>query len=223
MLEKVADEIESTGGRAWWRRLDVADPAGPAEFMAACQGELGHVHILVNNGHHKGDFLPLPQSNVDDWADIFAVNTYGPMRLIQAALPGMAAAGGGSIINVNSGAAVNSNPGLGAYSASKSALASLTRTLAGEIGGDNVRVNGVYVSSMVGDNVVSWGTGVAAEEGISFDDWFQRKQREEFALRRMPAPDDIADVVLFLASDLARSMTGQMLSANNGQWVVGPQ
>jgi NAD(P)-dependent dehydrogenase (short-subunit alcohol dehydrogenase family) len=223
MLDEVAQEIALLGGNAWWRRLDIADPAGPADFVEACQQDLGNVQILVNNGHHKGDFQPLPESNVDEWPEIFAVNTYGPMRLIQAVLPGMAREGGGSIVNVNSGAAVNSNPGLGAYSASKSALASLTRTLAGEIGADNIRVNGLYVSSMVGDNVISWGTSVAAAEGISFDEWFQRKQREEFALRRMPTTDDIADAVLFLVSDLARSMTGQNIAANNGQWVVGPQ
>jgi NAD(P)-dependent dehydrogenase (short-subunit alcohol dehydrogenase family) len=131
--------------------------------------------------------------------------------------------GGGSVVNVNSGAAVNSNRGLGAYSASKSGLASLTRTLALEVGVDNIRVNGLYVSSMVGDNVRSWGTEVAESQGITFDEWFERKQRDEFPLQRMPTPDDIADVVLFLASDMARSVTGQNISANNGQWVVGPQ
>jgi NAD(P)-dependent dehydrogenase (short-subunit alcohol dehydrogenase family) len=76
---------------------------------------------------------------------------------------------------------------------------------------------------MVGENVVTWGSEVAEKEGISFDDWLKRKEESEFALGRMPYPDDIAEVVAFLASDLARSLTGQNISANNGQWVVGPQ
>jgi NAD(P)-dependent dehydrogenase (short-subunit alcohol dehydrogenase family) len=222
-LQSVAAEIETMGATAWWRRLDLADPTGPAAFAAACAGDLGRIDVLVNNGHHKGDFLPLTNSDVDTWPDVFAVNTFGPMRFVQAVIPEMVKVGGGSIVNVNSGAAVNSNPGLGVYSASKSSLASLTRTLALEVGVQNIRVNGVYVSSMVGDNVVEWGSRVAAEEGRSFEEWFEAKQNAEFALRRMPTPGDIADVVLFLASDLARSITGQNLAANNGQWVVGPQ
>ena len=91
------------------------------------------------------------------------------------------------------------------------------------MGPDNIRVNGVYVSSMVGDNVIEWGSGVAAQEGITFEEWFDRKQKAEFALGRMPTPDAVAGVIVFLASELASTVTGQNMSANNGQWVVGPQ
>jgi NAD(P)-dependent dehydrogenase (short-subunit alcohol dehydrogenase family) len=223
MLESVASEVKEMGGEVWWERFDISDPNAAAPFVEGVKDHFKRIDILINNGHHKGDFLPLAQTDVDSWSEIFAVNTFGPMRLIQEVLPVMRQAGGGSIVNVNSGAAVNSNPGLGAYSASKSGLSSLTRTLALEVGVDNIRVNGLYVSSMVGDNVLSWGTEVADSLGITFDEWFEQKQREEFALQRMPTPDEIADVALFLASDMARSVTGQNISANNGQWVVGPQ
>ena len=223
MLESVASEVEQMGGDAWWQRFDISDPDAAPSFVKSVEDHFGRIDVLVNNGHHKGDFLPLALTDVNSWSDIFAVNTYGPMRLIQAVIPSMRRMGNGSVVNINSGAAVNSNPGLGAYSASKSGLASLTRTLALEVGVDNIRVNGLYVSSMVGDNVHSWGAEVAEAQGITFDEWFDKKQREEFALQRMPTPVEIADVVLFLASDLARSVTGQNISANNGQWVVGPQ
>jgi NAD(P)-dependent dehydrogenase (short-subunit alcohol dehydrogenase family) len=223
MLRKVADEITNAGGRAWWSRLDVSDPASPPAFVDGVVDAFGQIDVLVNNGHHKGDFTPLVESNVDEWPAIMAVNLTGPMRLMQACVPHMRARGGGSIINVNSGAAVNSNPTLGAYSASKSALASVTRTLALEVGPEDIRVNGVYVSSMVGDNVFEWGATMAEQEGISLDEWFERKQRTEFALGRMPTPDAIAGVMVFVASDLACTVTGQNISANNGQWVVGPQ
>ena len=223
MLRQVADEITEAGGRAWWSRLDVSDPASPQAFVDGVVEALGGVDVLVNNGHHKGDFKPLVESDVDGWPDILAVNLTGPMRLIQACVPHMRTGGGGSIVNVNSGAAVNSNPTLGAYSASKSALASITRTLALELGPDDIRVNGVYVSSMVGDNIFEWGSTQAAQQGITLEEWFERKQRTEFALGRMPTPDGVAGVVLFLASELACTVTGQNMSANNGQWVVGPQ
>ena len=211
------------GGEVWWQRFDISDPSAALSLVDGVVGRFGAVDVLINNGHHKGDFLPLAETDVNQWSDIFAVNTFGPMRLIQAVLPIMRRRSGGSVVNINSGAAVNSNRGLGAYSASKSSLASLTRTLALEVGVDNIRVNGVYVSSMVGENIQSWGTEVAESRGITFDEWFEEKQRDEFALQRMPTPDEIADVVLFLASDMARSVTGQNISANNGQWVVGPQ
>jgi NAD(P)-dependent dehydrogenase (short-subunit alcohol dehydrogenase family) len=81
----------------------------------------------------------------------------------------------------------------------------------------------VYVSSMVGDNIFEWGATQAAEQGITLDEWFERKQRSEFALGRMPTPDGVAGVILFLASELACTVTGQNMSSNNGQWVVGPQ
>jgi NAD(P)-dependent dehydrogenase (short-subunit alcohol dehydrogenase family) len=219
----VADEIEGQGHRCYWERLDVTDFAGAGAFVGNVVDRFGRIDVLINNGHHKGDFLPLSESPVEHWPDIFAVNTFGPMNLIQQVLGPMRSTGGGSIVNVNSGAAVNSTPGLGAYSASKSGLASLTRTLAQEVGPDNIRVNGVYVSSMIGDNLLSWGETVAKEQGISTEEWLEQKQRGEFALQRMPTPADIADVILFLATDLARAVTGQNISANNGQWVVGPQ
>jgi NAD(P)-dependent dehydrogenase (short-subunit alcohol dehydrogenase family) len=222
-LVSVASEIDSLGGRSYWQQRDIADLSGTREFVDSVLEEFGHIDILVNNGHHKGDFLPLSKSSVTSWPEIFAVNTFGPMQLIQEVLAPMRSGGGGAIVNVNSGAAVNSTPGLGAYSASKSGLASLTRTLALEVGCDNIRVNGVYVSSMMGDNLLSWGATVAHDRGITTEEWLETKQRDEFALQRMPAPEDIADVILFLSSDLSRSVTGQNISANNGQWVVGPQ
>ena len=120
-LETVAKEIEVLGRQVWWRRLDVADPSSIDMFVVGAAAAFGGLNVLVNNGHHKGDFLPLVESNVSRWPDILAVNLTGPMRMIQAAVPHLRGRGGGSIVNVNSGAAVNSNRGLGAYSASKSA------------------------------------------------------------------------------------------------------
>ncbi len=165
----------------------------------------------------------LAESDVGHWDDVFAVNLYGPMRIIQAAVPHLRAQGGGKIVNVNSGAVISSKPTLGAYSASKASLASITKTLALELGRAGIRVNGIYVSSMYGDNVRGWGASVAEAEGITFDEWFARKSEAEFATGTMPLPDEVAGVALFLASDLSISVTGQMISANNGQWVEGNQ
>jgi NAD(P)-dependent dehydrogenase (short-subunit alcohol dehydrogenase family) len=154
---------------------------------------------------------------------VFDVNLFGPMRLVKAVIPLMKTAGEGSIVNINSGAVISSNPGLGAYAASKSGLATVTRVLAQELGRDGIRVNGVSVSSMLGDNILEFGEGEAAKRGITVEQWLAEKSASEFALGRMPHPDDIADAVVFLASRLSRTLTGQNISANNGQWVTGPQ
>jgi NAD(P)-dependent dehydrogenase (short-subunit alcohol dehydrogenase family) len=222
-LDEVADEICAAGGHAVTAPTDVSVPEQCAALVDRAVGEYGRLDVLVNNGHHQGDFTPLERSNVDDWDAVFAVNLFGPMRIIQAAIPVMRAQGDGRIVNVNSGAVISSKPTLGAYTASKSGLASITKTLALELGRDGIRVNGIYVSSMYGDNVKDWGTRVAEDEGISFDEWFARKSEAEFATGTMPLPDEVAAVALFLASDLSRSVTGQMMSANNGQWVEGNQ
>lgn len=222
-LQNVAAEIESAGGAASWLRTDISSPGDCRNLIDCAVARYGRIDILVNSGHHKGDFTACEESDVDGWHEVFSVNLYGPVRLIQAALPVMKAQRDGRIVNVNSGAVISANPGLGAYSASKSALASVTKTLAQEIGRAGVRVNGIYVSSMVGDNILEFGAGEAERLGISVDEWLAAKSAAEFALGKMPCPDDIADVAVFLASDQSRCMTGQILSANNGQWVTGNQ
>jgi NAD(P)-dependent dehydrogenase (short-subunit alcohol dehydrogenase family) len=222
-LEAVVGEIESSGGRALAVPTDVTITAQTDRLIAGALEHFGTIDILVNNGHHQGDFTRLEDSDLDRWSDVFGVNLYGPMRLIQGVLPIMRDAGSGCIVNVNSGAVISSKPTLGAYSASKSALASITKTLALEVGRYGIHVNGIYVSSMVGDNIASWGATEADRLGITFDEWLAKKSADEFALEQMPMPEDVADAALFLVSPLARAVTGQMLSVNNGQWVEGAQ
>jgi NAD(P)-dependent dehydrogenase (short-subunit alcohol dehydrogenase family) len=222
-LEEIAAEITDAGGRAIAVPTDVSVAEQCARLVDHTVGELGRLDIVVNNGHHQGDFTELADSRIDDWERVFAVNLYGPMRIIQAAIPIMRAQDDGKIVNVNSGAVISNKPTLGAYSASKAGLASVTKTLALELGRSGIRVNGIYVSSMVGDNVVGWGTSAADAEGITFDAWLARKSEAEFATGTMPTPDEVAGVALFLASDMSCSVTGHLLSANNGQWVEGNQ
>jgi NAD(P)-dependent dehydrogenase (short-subunit alcohol dehydrogenase family) len=222
-LDHVAAEITNAGGVAIAAPTDVSVAEQCARLVDRAVEAFGRLDVVVNNGHHQGDFTLLEESNVDDWERVFAVNLYGPMRIIQAAIPIMRREGGGKIVNVNSGAVISNKPTLGAYSASKAGLASITKTLALELGRSGIRVNGIYVSSMVGDNVVDWGTTMAEAEGITFDEWLARKSEAEFATGTMPTPDEVAGVALFLASDMSCTVTGQLLSANNGQWVEGNQ
>jgi NAD(P)-dependent dehydrogenase (short-subunit alcohol dehydrogenase family) len=222
-LDDIAAEITEAGGSAIAVPTDVSIPEQCTRLVDRTVDEFGRLDVVVNNGHHQGDFTELADSRIADWESVFAVNLYGPMRIIQAAIPVMRSQGDGKIVNVNSGAVISNKPTLGAYSASKAGLASVTKTLALELGRSGIRVNGIYVSSMVGDNVVEWGNRVAEAEGITFDEWLARKSEAEFATGTMPQPDEVAGVALFLASDMSCTVTGHLLSANNGQWVEGNQ
>jgi len=123
-----------------------------------------------------------------------------------------------SIVLVNSGAALRNPPTMGAYSASKSALASLVRTAALELG-PRIRVNGVYLGPVTGESLDTGAASTAAATGVSEEEFFRRRA-EELPIRHIPTPEECAGSVLFFASRLAAPVTGQHLSVNGGQWVT---
>ena len=106
---------------------------------------------------------------------------------------------------------------MGAYATSKAALATLTRVLAQEVGPDGIRVNGVFLGPVQGENLFRSGRSAAAGAGVDFDDWLEAKAAE-LPLGSIPTPDQCAGSVLFLASDLAAPVSGQHLAVNGGQW-----
>jgi NAD(P)-dependent dehydrogenase (short-subunit alcohol dehydrogenase family) len=129
----------------------------------------------------------------------------------------MRAQGDGRIVLVNSGASVRFPVTMGAYATSKSALATMTRVLAQEVGADGVRVNGVFLGPVQGENLFRSGRTAAERAGSSFEAWLAAKA-SELPLGAIPTPDQCAGSVLFLASDLAEPVTGQHLAVNGGQW-----
>jgi NAD(P)-dependent dehydrogenase (short-subunit alcohol dehydrogenase family) len=150
------------------------------------------------------------------WKQVFDVNFFGAMHLIQAAAPVMA--DGSSIVLVNSGAALRNPPTMGAYAASKAALASLVRTAAVELG-PRTRVNGVFLGPVTGESLESGASATAAAQGVTVEEFF-RARAEELPVRHIPTPEECAGSVLFFASELAAPVTGQHLSVNGGQWVT---
>ena len=124
-LDEIAEEITGAGGNALTVPTDVSRPDDCARLVQATTDAFGRLDVVVNNGHHQGDFTLLEDSDVGGWDAVFAVNVFGPMRIIQHAVPIMKGQGDGRIVNVNSGAVISSKPTLGAYSASKAGLASI--------------------------------------------------------------------------------------------------
>jgi NAD(P)-dependent dehydrogenase (short-subunit alcohol dehydrogenase family) len=178
---------------------------GPAGLAHAALGELGRVDILVNNAATAARLstIDLDAATIDT---MLAVNVRAPLLLIAALLPSMIAAGRGSIINLSSVSGLVGTPRRAAYAASKGAIDAATRSLAMELGPAGIRVNAV--SPGVVDTAL-WARNKAIPGVVE-------QIEAQTALRRWANPDDIAPVVVFLASDAARFVTGETVSADGG-------
>ena len=200
---QVAGEI---GGAASPHALDVADTAAFAQVAGEIAGSAGGIDVLVNSAGTitRQTIAAMP---VADWDRIMAVNLRGPFNGTQAVIPYMKRRGGGAIVNVASVAGRRISFGGGAnYSASKAGLLGLTRHAAYELAPDHIRVNAVCP----GPTATAFGGGQlpSAER--------KAERARKIPLGRMVEPEDIADAVLFLASDLARMCTGVALDVDGG-------
>jgi NAD(P)-dependent dehydrogenase (short-subunit alcohol dehydrogenase family) len=218
-IETVAAEIRELGRESLAVPTDITRPAGCDEAIQAAVQGFGGVDFLVQNAHHEGDWKPVAEADIDSWRSVFDVNLYGALYLVRAAVPAMRERGGGSIVLVNSGALVSTPPALGAYTASKAALAGMARTLAVEVGQWGIRVNGVLLGGVAGENIQHAAQWQATATGITPDEWLENRKRS-LPLRFMPTPDQCAGAVLFFCSELAAAVTGQHLSVNSGQWTT---
>lgn len=215
-LDAVADDVRALGREPL---VVVADLSRRDDCHAVVQQAVDHfgrLDHLVQNGHHAGDWARVADADPDTWRHVFDVNFFGAMHLVQAAAPVMHDPG--SIVLVNSGAALRNPPTMGAYSASKAAMASLVRTAALELG-PRIRVNGVYLGPVTGESLDTGAASTAAATGVTEDE-FLRQRAQELPIGHIPTPEECAGAVLFFASRLAAPVTGQHLSVNGGQWVT---
>ena len=206
-LEAVAAEIRRLGRDPLAVPTDITDRDACRTLVANAVERFGGVDYLVQNGHHEGDWARVLDADPDSWRSIFEVNLFGALHLVQAAVPLMRDRGGGAVVLVNSGAALRNPPTMGAYATSKAALANLARTLAVEVGAWKIRVNGIFLGPVQGENLSRSGVDLEAKA-------------RELPLGTIPTPDECAGSVLFLCSDLALPVTGQHLSVNGGQWIT---
>ena len=214
-LEAVADDVRAVGKDPLVVPTDIADFDQCDRLVDAAVERFGGVDVFVQNGHHAGDWTAAIDADLDTWHEIMEINFFGALKLAQRLVPVMQARGGGRIILVNSGAIVSNPPTLGAYAASKAALASLVRTLSNEVASSGVLVNGVTLGPVRGENYERF---VPAESEEELEAVLDERGRA-LPLGHIPTPDECAGAVVFFASPLAAATTGQHLNVNGGQWV----
>jgi acetoacetyl-CoA reductase/3-oxoacyl-[acyl-carrier protein] reductase len=183
--------------------VDIAD-SGAVE--RAVSGLAPSADLLVNNAGITRDRSILKMSD-DDWQAVLQVNLTGAFNLLRATAPAMVAAGYGRIVNVVSINGLRGKFGQANYVAAKAGLIGLTKTAAREFGPKGVTVNAVAPGMVLTDMALQ----LPAE--------FRQKALDESVLKRLPEIDDIAAAVLFLLSDQARMITGQVLKVDSGQYI----
>ncbi|MAE95923.1 MAG: short-chain dehydrogenase [Deltaproteobacteria bacterium] len=214
-LAAVAAEIEAAGGEVIAVPTDISDRPQCQRLVEETVKHFGALDVLVQNAAHGGDFTPAATADPDRWREIMDCNFFGALHLTQFCVPYMKDRGEGRIILINSGAALGPPPAFGAYAASKSALSSLVRSLAVELGADGIRVNGVALGLVDGDSFGAYATMLARSSGRSQEEVLA-EVGESLPLGAIPSPEDCAGSIVFLASDLARPITGQNLRVNGG-------
>jgi NAD(P)-dependent dehydrogenase (short-subunit alcohol dehydrogenase family) len=200
--ERVAKEI---GDAALFVKVDVADPASAEAMAAAVMAEFGRIDYLVNNAaiFHSMRRDGLTTVPLDYLNRFLQVNLMGALHCTRAVVPHMPE--GGAIVNQSSTAAWL---GGGYYGLAKAGINSLTASLAAELGGKNIRVNGIAPGP----------TDTDATRSV-VPDQFLEQMTNTLAIKRMGTPEDLAPAVLFLLSDEARWLTGQVVSVDGGQVV----
>ena len=199
--EEAAEAIRATGAKAMAAPADATDRMAVDEMVARVAAELGPVDILVSNAGNSGARPAQPAKFVDmdpsDWSQYVDINFYAVLNGIHAVLPGMIERGGGRIITISSDAGRQGiNMGMSIYSGGKAGALGFQRSLACEVGKHQVTVNAVSLGMIPGD----WDPG--PPKGIP--------------IGRYGQPSDVGPAVVYLASDEASWVTGQILSVNGG-------
>ncbi len=201
---KIQEQIQQAGGQALVVQLDVRDRRQVKTAFEEAVSNFSSLDILVNNAgiNKPTDFDEISD---DDWDDIMSVNLKGPFVCSQEVLPYMRKSGGGSIVHIGSVSGQYGGPRTAHYAASKAALISLGQVIARFSAKDNIRSNtvaaGIIGSEMAAASLKSAAVSQAAENII---------------LKRLGTPQEVANAVVFLASDKSSYMTAQTINVNGG-------
>ena len=210
---KLVHEINHGNGKAMAFPGDLLDQNYCDSLANEVQKKLGSIDILINNAGlmRRGD---ITQTSDEDYDLSMKINVEGPFRLIRAAIPLMAEAGGGSIVNVSSCWGINPGPNHLIYCTTKAALAAMTKCLGRDHAHQNIRINAVCPNEV---NTPMLRTGFEIR-GLNPDDAID-ELNQSVPIGHIAEPEEIANVVSFLSSDEARYICGSLVEINGGKAV----
>ncbi|MGW7088630.1 SDR family oxidoreductase [Streptomyces sp. NPDC054871] len=216
-LAKSAGEIDPEGAHTAYRPTDITDE-GQCEALAGLARErFGRIDAVVHVAAWDSYFGGVQDADFATWQQVIDVNLLGTLRMTRACLPALKERGGSVVfIGTQSAVAAPSQVRQAAYAASKGALTSAMYSLAHEVGPDRVRVNTVLPGWMWGPPVEAYVQFTAHTEGVPEEE-VRGRLAARMALPELATDGDVADAAVFLASDMARAITGQSLLVNAGE------
>jgi NAD(P)-dependent dehydrogenase (short-subunit alcohol dehydrogenase family) len=203
----VSEEIMAAGGQVLAVTTDVSDPASIDEMIEVVEDEYGRIDVLINNAaiFSTLQMRPFEQIPLEEWEQVLRVNVTGAFLCARAVLPAMRRAKWGRIINIASGAVSLGRPGYLHYIASKSALIGMGRSMARELGPDNITVNAILPGATFTEIERKTVTPAQKESIIAMQ-----------CIPRAETPEDLVGTALFLASEASAFVTGQIVNADGG-------
>ncbi|MHC4470214.1 MAG: 3-oxoacyl-[acyl-carrier-protein] reductase [Planctomycetota bacterium] len=206
VLGEVEDAATALGDRAKGHHLDVTDPAAVKEVVSRVTEDLGGIDILVNNAGITRDAL-LPRMSAEDFELVLKVNLHGTFYMTQAVARGMMKARSGAVVNVASVIGLHGNVGQANYAASKGGVIALTKSTAKDLAGRGIRVNAVAPGFIE----------------TAMTETLPEKVKDQMLgvipFGRFGETSDVVGAVLYLSSDLAAYVTGQVLVVDGGMFI----
>jgi len=211
--EKVASEIQAKGFKAVAFKVDVSDVHAVDAMVEEVFKKYGHIDVLVNNAYISGGYALVTDTPQETWDQVIAVNLTGSFNFARAVAKKMVHQKSGKIVNISSGAGVNGSLSSGVqYPASKAGIIGLTKGLAADLAPFGINVNCITPGL-----IRTWEPEEMAEQATG---WTLEKVKRyidvEVPLKRVGEPEDIAETVVFLSSDAASYIVGEVVNVDGG-------
>lgn len=217
-LDTLSAELGADAARLITVSTDITDSAQCQRLVSKTVEAFGGVDVLMNSAYNPGPYVAFEDADLDEWQGPLEVNLMGAMRMTQSALPALKASANASIVNVNSMIFRKPLQNQAAYVASKGALLGATKSLAVELGKYGIRANSVIMGWMWGD-AVERSLQVAADASGTTLEGIKAEVAKNIPLGEIPDDADCANAVIFLASPMARVITGASLDVNGGEFM----